>query len=158
MNLTIRRAQDKDADRMLVLLGQVLEVHAKIRPDIFISGSTKYRREDLFGMFRDESRIILAAVDERDVLQGYAVCELQRQPFGTTMKDFTTLYIDDLCVDEACRGQHIGKMLYEAVLETARGMGCYDVTLNVWEGNDAARAFYEAMGMGIKETTMEVIL
>lgn len=59
------------------------------------------------------------------------------------MKDFTTLYIDDLCVDENSRGQHVGRKLYEYVLNYAREQGCYDVTLNVWEGNDNARAFYE---------------
>ena len=40
----------------------------------------------------------------------------------------------------------------------AREQGCYDVTLNVWEGNDNARAFYEKMGMFVKETQMETIL
>ena len=37
-------------------------------------------------------------------------------------------------------------------------MGCYEVTLNVWEGNDTARRFYEKMGMVPKETQMEFIL
>lgn len=37
-------------------------------------------------------------------------------------------------------------------------MGCYEVTLNVWEGNDIARRFYEKMGMVPKETQMEFIL
>ena len=37
-------------------------------------------------------------------------------------------------------------------------MGCYEVTLNVWEGNDTARRFYEKMGMVTKETQMEFIL
>ena len=74
------------------------------------------------------------------------------------MKDFTTLYIDDLCVDETKRGLHVGKKLYEYLLDYARKSGCYDVTLNVWEGNDSARGFYEKMGMFVKETQMEIIL
>ena len=32
------------------------------------------------------------------------------------------------------------------------------MTLNVWEGNDAARAFYDKMGMRPKETQLELIL
>ena len=32
------------------------------------------------------------------------------------------------------------------------------MTLNVWEGNDSARAFYDRMGFGIQKTIMEKIL
>ena len=74
------------------------------------------------------------------------------------MHQFTTLFIDDLCVDQNARGRQIGKKLYQHVLKFAKEKGCYDVTLNVWEGNDNARAFYEKMGMFVKETQMEVIL
>ena len=37
-------------------------------------------------------------------------------------------------------------------------MGCYEVTLNVWEGNTSAEKFYEKMGMKTKERQMEYIL
>ena len=40
--ITVRRAQKKDADKTIKLLSEVLELHAKLRPDIFISGRTKY--------------------------------------------------------------------------------------------------------------------
>ena len=33
--------------------------------------------------------------------------------------------------------------------------GCYDVTLNVWEGNDRARKFYENCGLTVRETFLE---
>ena len=36
--------------------------------------------------------------------------------------------------------------------------GYDEITLNSWEGNEAANAFYEKMGMGVQQTTMEVIL
>lgn len=71
---------------------------------------------------------------------------------------FDTLYIDDLCVDANTRGMHIGQALFEHVKKEAKRMGCYDVTLNVWEGNDSARHFYEKMGLKVKETQMEYIL
>ena len=46
-NMEIRRAELKDINRILELLTDILEMHAKMRPDIFVSGTTKYRREDL---------------------------------------------------------------------------------------------------------------
>lgn len=156
--MNIRKAEPKDIERILELLSEVLEIHAKLRPDVFISGTTKYTREELEEKLKDETRPIFVAVDEEERVMGYAFCVLKEQPFSTTMRKFSTLYIDDLCVDEETRGKHVGKALYEYVLDHARGIGCYDVTLNVWEGNDGARAFYEKMGMFVKETQMEVIL
>ena len=40
--MTIRKAEEKDILRIIELLGQVLQIHADIRPDIFIPGTTKY--------------------------------------------------------------------------------------------------------------------
>ena len=40
--MKIRKAEKKDIPRILMLLGQVLQIHAEIRPDIFISGTTQY--------------------------------------------------------------------------------------------------------------------
>ena len=39
--MTIRKAEEKDILRIIELLGQVLQIHADIRPDIFIPGTTK---------------------------------------------------------------------------------------------------------------------
>ena len=65
------------------------------------------------------------------------------------------MYIDDLCVDEACRGKHIGTALYAYVKDFAKSIGADSLTLNVWEGNDSAKAFYEHLGMSVQRTTME---
>ena len=75
-----------------------------------------------------------------------------------TMIPRKILYIDDLCVDKKSRGQHVGKALFEFAKDEAKRLGCYEVTLNVWEGNDSAYKFYDAMGMKPKETHMEYIL
>ena len=34
--MKIRKAEEKDIPRLLALLGQVLQIHAEIRPDVFI--------------------------------------------------------------------------------------------------------------------------
>ncbi len=156
--ITVRRAEEKDADRILKLLSEVLELHAQLRPDIFISGRTKYTAEELHEIFGNESTPVFVAADDKDEAVGYAFCVIRQPPFSTNMKQIKTLYIDDLCVDEGCRGQHIGTLLFDCVKRYAKTVGCYDVTLNVWEGNDNARAFYEKRGMFVKETQMEILV
>ncbi|MBT1178072.1 GNAT family N-acetyltransferase [Bifidobacterium callimiconis] len=89
---------------------------------------------------------------------GYAFCVFQRHPGSHVLTDITTLYIDDLCVDENARGKHVGSALYRHVLDFAREQGCYNVTLNVWSCNPSAMAFYEHCGLKPQKVGMETIL
>lgn len=156
--MNIRRANKKDIPKLIELLGQVLQIHADIRPDIFISGTTKYTNDELKEMLKDETTPIYVAVDENDTCLGYAFCQLKEQPFSNNMVQFKSLFIDDLCVDKSTRGQHVGERLFEHVKNEAKRMGCYEVTLNVWAGNTSAEKFYEKMGLKTKERQMEYIL
>ncbi|MBR1876798.1 MAG: GNAT family N-acetyltransferase [Lachnospiraceae bacterium] len=154
----IRRAENRDIPRMIRLLGQVLEIHALIRPDIFIPETTKYTADELKEILSDDSRPVFVATDDNDECIGYAFCMIKEQPFSTNMIPFTSLFIDDLCVDSSCRGKHVGRELFEFVKDEAKRLGCYEVTLNVWEGNDSAIEFYKRSGMKVKEYQMELIL
>ncbi len=156
--MNIRRANEKDIPRLIELLGQVLQIHADIRPDIFIAGTTKYTNEELLEMIKDDTNPIYVAADENDVCMGYAFCRLREQLFSNNMVPFTSLFIDDLCVDALTRGQHIGEALFEHVKSEAKRLGCYEVTLNVWAGNTSAEKFYEKMGLKTKQRQMEYIL
>lgn len=156
--MTIRKAQEKDISRIIELLGQVLQIHAEIRPDIFIPDTTKYTEQELATLLKDEKKPIYVAVNEEDVCLGYAFCQVKEQPFSNNMVQFQSLFIDDLCVDRFARGQHIGESLFDYVKQEAKKMGCYEVTLNVWEGNTSAEKFYEKMGMKTKERQLEYIL
>ena len=157
-NVMIRKAEKKDIERLIVLLQQVLELHVDIRPDIFISGTTKYTPEELLVLLQDEQKPIYVAVDQNDFVIGYAFCQLKNQPFSNTMIPFQSFFIDDFCVDTKYRGQHVGEKLFEYVKAEAKRMGCYEVTLNVWSGNEGAELFYEKMGMKTKERQMEYIV
>ena len=109
-------------------------------------------------MFKDDKKPIFVAVNEEDEVIGYAFCVLKEQPFSNNMIPFQSMYIDDLCVDKNARGMHIGQALFEYVKQEARERGCYEITLNVWEGNDSAKYFYEKMGLTPQKTQMEYTL
>ncbi len=156
MDILIRRAETRDISRILELLSQVLEVHAAGRPDLFKSGTTKYDARELAEIIADDERPIFVG-ESGGVVQGYAFCVFQRHEERNT-PNFTTLYIDDLCVDEKSRGLHVGRSLYEYVLKFAKDSGCYNVTLNVWACNENAMRFYEKCGLSVQKIGMEKIL
>lgn len=157
--MLIRRAQERDMEGIDRLLFQVLTVHHNGRPDLFKGNVKKYTDRELTELIRDDTRPIFVGVDEasQQVL-GYAFCVFQQYMGSNIMTDIKTLYIDDLCVEEKCRGQHIGRRIYEYVLEFARREGCYNVTLNVWSCNPAALRFYEQCGLVPQKIGMEKIL
>ena len=155
--MKIRRAEEKDIPRLDALLLQVNLVHHRGRPDLFRYGR-KYTDEELKSIIHDDARPILVAADEDDTVQGYAFCIFQQHRDNHILTDVRTLYIDDLCVEEKTRGQHIGSLLYRAVLDYARAHGCYNVTLNVWSCNESALRFYESMGLKPQKIGMETIL
>ena len=156
--MTVRRAGEKDLAGINALLSQVLEVHAAGRPDIFRAGTRKYVDDELLALFEDEAHPVFVAVDDEGRVLGHAFCELQDHRGSNSWQPILSLYIDDICVDEKSRGQHVGTALYQHVIGFARERGCHNVTLNVWECNPGARAFYDAMGMTPLKTCLEQVL
>ena len=138
------------------MLHQVNMVHHVLRPDLFKPYTTKYNEQELEALIGDDSKPIFV-FDNGEVL-GHAFCMITEVKGDKLLQDIKTLYIDDICVDENARGKHIGKALYEYVRDYAQSIGCNNITLNVWDGNDAALNFYKNMGMKVQKTTMEVIL
>lgn len=179
--MQIRRATAQDIKGIDRLLSEVLEVHHQGRPDLFKTGARKYTDAQLRSILTDDATPVFVAVrdgaDERasvvtngdstvpvaadsdgtDIL-GYAFCIFQKHPHDNILTDITTLYIDDLCVDESVRGEHVGSALYHYVVDYAKASGCYNVTLNVWSCNPKAQLFYENMGLVPYKVGMEHIL
>ena len=155
--MKIRRAQEEDIPVIDKLLFEVLKVHSDVRPDLFKAGTKKYTDEELKEILADDKTPVFVAEQDGGVV-GYAFCVHQQLINNNNMTDIKTLYIDDLCVDEAARGMHIGKALYEYVVEYARAQGYYNVTLNVWADNVNAVKFYERIGLKIQKIGMEAVL
>ena len=152
----IRKAEKKDIPGLINLLYQVDAVHNGIRPDLFKGNTAKYNEQELEEILKDDSKPIFVYDDGK--ILGHAFCQINEVKNHRLLQDAKTLYIDDICVDEQSRGRQIGKALYEYVRDYAKSIGCHNITLNVWEGNDSAYNFYKRMGMHIQKTGMETIL
>ena len=154
----IRKANKNDIPGVISLLFQVNAVHHDIRPDLFKGNTVKYNEQELAELFEDESKPIFVYEGEDGKILGHAFCQIIEIRNNQLLQDIKTLYIDDICVDKDARGQHIGKALYEHVRDFAKSIGCNNMTLNVWEGNNSAMYFYKSMGMKVQKTGMEIIL
>ena len=151
----IRLAEKKDLARINDLLGQVLTVHHNGRPDIFKPGCRKYTDSEILDIIASEETPVFVYENEDGLVLGYCFTVIRVTEGDNILRDMKTLYIDDLCVDEKCRGGGVGRALYEYALEYAKKIGCYNLTLNVWECNPTAKCFYEKMGLLPQKTVME---
>ena len=155
--MEIRFAEAKDVTGILALLRQVGHVHHLGRPDIFRRGAQKYGASQVLAMLDSSKTPIFVAVEEEKVL-GYGFCQVKIYENDPVIADHTEIYIDDLCVDEACRGPGIGKAIYQQILRYAKMRKAYNVTLNVWCCNEDAMAFYEKLGLKPQKIGMEILL
>jgi GNAT superfamily N-acetyltransferase len=80
---------------------------------------------------------------------GYMYAEVQRRP-ATTIKlpDFR-LYVHQMSVLEAARGQGVGTALLAAARTFAKANQIARLALDVWAFNDRARSFYERHGFSV---------
>ncbi len=154
--MQIRRANKFDLIGINKLLRQVLEVHAAGRPDIFMSGRKKYTDDELLEILSNDNTPVFTAVDDDNSVLGYAFCVYQITQNDNILCDRRVIYIDDLCVDENCRGKHIGTQLFEYVKNFAHDNGFDAITLNVWAFNENALRFYEKCGFSPLKHVMEM--
>lgn len=153
----IRKAEIKDINEINKLLFQVNKVHSDTRPDLFKEGCKKYNDNELLEIINDNDKPIFV-FEENGKILGYAFCILIDYTSINSLGDYRSIYIDDLCVDKDARNLGIGKKLYNFVLNYAKSIGCYNVTLNVWAENKMAIEFYKKMGMKVQKIGMETIL
>ena len=154
----IRRAEARDIPGIMKLLVQVDMVHHEGRPDLFKGPATKYNAEELAQILADDSRPVFVCASDDGTVEGHAFCARKQIVGDAVLTDIKTLYIDDICVDEAVRGTGVGRLLYESVKAFAKAEGFYNLTLNVWTCNPGAMRFYEAMGMKPQKIGMETLL
>lgn len=155
-NMLIRKANVNDITDINTLLYQVHKIHSDARPDLFMPNQKKYSDSELIEIINDSEDKPIFVVETNSRVVGYAFCLKIHSEENSRI--LNTLYIDDLCVDENQRGNHIGTELLNYVMEYAKFNNFYNVTLNVWALNSSALKFYEKNGLKIQKYGMEKII
>lgn len=108
-----------------------------------VTGTAEDLAQNLFGE-RPYAEAIVARVDDKPV--GFA---LFFYSFSTFLMQ-PGIYLEDLFVLPAYRGQGIGKQLLQALGQLAIDKGCGRLEWRVLDWNQPAIAFYQRMGADIK--------
>lgn len=155
--MEIRFAQPADVPEILALLRQTGRMHHAGRPDLFRPGAQKYGASAVLALMQSAQTPVFVAAEDGRVM-GYCFCRVESQDHDPVMEDYTTMFVEDLCVGEPYRRRHVGTQLYRQIQGYARGRKCRSITLNVWAFNEPARKFYESLGMKPQKIGMEAVL
>lgn len=151
MPVIIRNMNENDYAEFDTLMAKLHGLHVTARPDVFLPVPHIYS-EDVFRneILNSETHFALCAVSDGKIV---GICTAEKR-FRSMMKNMKTVYIDDIFVDEGFRRRGIAKMLADKITSEAKTFGAERIDLTVWEFNDEARGFYEALGF----TTMRRVL
>lgn len=128
---TIRRAQENDCDRMLELVKE-LAIYERAPDEVTVT--LDHFIESGFG----EQPVWRAFVAEDDsIIQGFALYYIRY----STWKG-QRMYLEDIIVTEAARGNGLGAKLMEALIQEAREKHFTGITWQVLEWNEPAFNFY----------------
>lgn len=158
MEVIIRKAEKKDAQRIAELLETIAQLHHEGRPDIYGGSGAKYGAEAVEKKITDTEEIILVAVNENDTVMGYTMSKITDVKPDGILLGYKKMYIDDVCVDSAFRKHGIGRKLMDATKLEAEKAGCHIAELNVWAFNENAVNFYKNCGMSVQRMYMEYVL
>jgi GNAT superfamily N-acetyltransferase len=139
MGVDIRYAVQEDCSRLLELIHE-LAVYEKAPEEVTVS--LEEFKQAGFG----EQPVWKAFVAERNgLIIGFALYYIRY----STWKG-CRLYLEDFIVTESERGQGVGKILFEAVIEEARRKGYSGMVWQVLDWNQPAINFYNKYNAGLE--------
>ena len=152
--MNIRLATEAELPRVNELRAQVSELHAAGRPDIFGAGFLDALADRVYAFHTDESRHILVAEREGELI-AYAILAEIVTPQSPYKPARRFMEVDEFGVDAACHRQGIGRAFFEGIAAFAKERGFHRIELNMWEFNEKALKFYEAIGFSTYRRHME---
>ena len=132
MNIEIRKAEKKDCKRLMELIHQ-LAVYEKASDEVTVT--LDHFEESGFG----QKPVWWAFVAEADgIVEGFALYYIRY----STWKG-QRMYLEDILVSQELRGKGVGKLLFDKLLEEAKGKKFTGVVWQVLDWNEPAINFYK---------------
>lgn len=146
MEVSVRRANDGDAEIVSALNHDVQAIHAAALPrrfkppvpDTFPASAVKSL------LSKPENILLLAHVGSHAA--GYTYAELVRRPETAFRYADEMIYVHHISVSEAFRKRGVGRALLNAVRKVGAELNIATLALDVWTFNEEAYNFFRRCG------------
>lgn len=139
MTVTIRKAKEADSDKIWTLMKE-LAIFEKYIDTFAIT--TEIVKESGFSKNPPDFYCIVAEDEDKETIAGMLVYYFL--PYSAQNRP--AIYMKELYVDTAYRGQKIGEQLMSALKEEAKFKNCGQIKWTVAPWNEAGIKFYERLG------------
>lgn len=145
--IDLRQATREDASVVARLNQGVQQVHADALPWMFKPPDAASPTDDDARALitRDGFVTFIAEIDGRAV--GYAIAEERRRPESNRHYARNSIRVHEIGVAREARRRGVGRSLIEAVRDHGRAVGLDLLTLDTWQFNDGAQAFFKSCGL-----------
>ena len=140
-----------DREAVSPMSRQVHSMHVQWRPDIYEMVEDTFPEERFLAAIQERS-LYVAKID--GIVVGYVLVKVRSYDWPGVVRRKVML-VDELCVEELCRGQGIGTQIMMEVRALSKAFGCTDLQLSVNPHNDEAVGFYQKCGFMIQSITMQ---
>ena len=157
MNLKIREAIANDYLDINNLVIEVHNLHVKNRADVFIAVENplpKAQFEDLLN--REDTKLFVVENTDNNDLVAYSIVQMMATPILPIVSQSRFVHIDNFCIKANYKRNGIGKLLFQFIVDYAKSEKVSSLQLTVWEFNQDAIEFYEALGMNTRTRKMEL--
>ena len=153
--INIRFSKENELARVNELRKQVNDLHVEGKPEIFRAGFNDELRDFIYKIWKDpEQKIVVAELN--GVVCGFAVLHHIHRPENPFMRERDFMDVDEFCVDKEYRRQGIATKMISFIRNYTKEKGIKRLELNMWEFNQDALAFYEAIGFKTYRRYMEM--
>jgi GNAT superfamily N-acetyltransferase len=137
--------QKNDPETIAKLNRGVQEKHLKLLPDSFKEYDYKSVLEAFKAFLQKEGSLSFLAYFQGEPI-GYATVFTRKYAENPFRKSYTSLVIDQMCVNKEFRGKGVGRGLVATIRDFAKQKGIDKLELSVWNQNKEAKSFYLKMG------------
>lgn len=153
--LKIRRATIEDLSALVEFAVKLIRQHQVYDADRFnaFEPLDKKYAEFFPEQLENKQAAILIAELEKQIV-GYAFLKIEEESFLDVRT--ATVWLHDIYIDEAARGQNVGRRLLDAAVEAAHDLGSSSLMLSVAPQNEAANKLFKAYGFRPTLTEMRL--
>ena len=155
---TIRKAKIEDAVAIEALYTELEKDAVMYQSEHFVLSPSGARSRQLEEILKSENQVMLVAVDESDVVIGFAHVVFMGVKAFSCLKPQTNIYLQDLVVSGGYRSRGIGTLLLNEAKKYGTEKGADFFRTQVFPMNKAGLRFYERNGFSIKMITIEAPL
>ena len=151
--INIRAAAPRDYDAACALLAEVDELHRLNVPWLFRAPTRQPRSTDFFNQLLRSADAAVFVADAGELV-GVATALMRASPEFDIFIPQRWGVLDNIAVSRSWRRRGVGTELTRAAERWARDQGAKWIELAVYQFNDSARSFYEALGYSSVSTRL----